>query len=220
MAYAVQAKEEKLISVLYDSAALTVMPGGAMVLAGARSIRQGDLMTRVVSGVGASRFIVCKYTQVASASAGVDVTVRDAHPFEVGDEITIGTDNVTITAINYETNILTISAATAVAANDNVSLRANIANGRNNVVGIALLPLRDEGAAYGDGADDVTPKLGDSMYGSIALTGRFKKDQVKNFYTTTGSPILDAYDAEDRIVQNDFAAGQGIIIISTPSKRL
>lgn len=66
-------------------------------------------------------WVPCKRTQVNMTGAtATDIVVDDARAFKVGDVITIGGDTgLTISAINYSTNTITI-ASTTVADNDAV----------------------------------------------------------------------------------------------------
>lgn len=84
-----------------------------------KELRAGWWMGRITSGAEAGKFRPCTRTQVNGTSgAATAVVVDNAAAFKVGDVITIGADvDITITAINYSTNTLTI-ASTTVADND------------------------------------------------------------------------------------------------------
>lgn len=121
------------------------MPGGAVIAVGerSRSIRPGEILARLsadVAGVGlANQYIARKSTELAAqAEAGAtSIIVDDAHPFAVGDTITIGAaaDEV-ISSVDYDTN--TIGLATTLSAQVLVNARVHVnASGQNAAVGIA-----------------------------------------------------------------------------------
>ena len=204
-------RQERLISVLYDRQGLTKIPAGGTVAAGSRAIRQGDLIAR---NTGTKKFLVCKFTEVAVALGNDDdVTVDDAHPFEVGDTIHIdGDSGGRIRAINYETNVITMTNNLTSSVNDTVEARFN---NQDDPIGVALLPMFDEQAHYGGGETDVTPKMMDELYGDIALTGRFKWDQLRN--------MRDGNKADTALAGryiDDFASGKGVYVITVPAANL
>ncbi|MBY0587106.1 hypothetical protein K2X85_08010 [bacterium] len=71
-------------------------------------IRAGWLLGRINAN---SRWVPCKRTRVSNANGtGTSFIVVNASPFRVGDVITVGNDaNLTISAINYSTNSITVS---------------------------------------------------------------------------------------------------------------
>lgn len=93
-----------------------------------RRMRAGIPLAKLSTGL----WVPVKRTRVNGTSGAVtEVVVDDARFFEVGDVITIGSDTtISITAINYATNTLTI-ASTTVADNDQVFCEvAGIASAR------------------------------------------------------------------------------------------
>ena len=88
---------------------------------------------------------------------------------------------------SYSTNVITCAAnlATAVSAGDNVHCATS---DQDNPVGIALLPVRDKDAHMYEAEEDVTSKLYNATYGSIALTGRFKANKLHNLHVASGTP--------------------------------
>lgn len=188
--YFIKSDNENIDAVLYDRQGLTLLPGGATIAAGSRGFRVGDMVSRNTT---TKRILVAKYSQVAAAAAVTTqaVQVDDAHAFEVGDVIHprnhgTSTDQAarTITAINYSTNVITVSEnwASALVVNDSIGNRSNQ---QHRPIGVALLPEMDKDAALlGFGAAAVAPKLGDVLYGTVAITGRFKYNKLRNFETT------------------------------------
>lgn len=180
------ATDEQILSVLFDKQGLTLYPGGLPVAANQRAIRQGD---PIAIDTSIDHAVVSKYSQIAAtvATAATTATLDDAHPFEVGDVVVFDdavalTETVTITAINYSTNVITFTPAIidagGFAIDEHVSV---ITNNVDEPIGIALLPLRDKDAAVlGLLVNDVTPKERTTFYGSIALTGRFRNAVLKN----------------------------------------
>lgn len=221
MTYLRVADNENIDAVLFDRQGLTILPGGATIAAGARAFRVGDFIAR---NTGTMKLNVAKYSQVAAAAATTVavVTVDDAHAFEVGDTITPrsgSSDEASrvITAINYDTNVITVSENwdTALAENDSVGVRHNQ---QHRAIGIAMLPSRDKDAAIlGGGANDVTDKRGDSGYGSVALTGRFKYDKLRNFNTLNSHSFHGDLDG---IYNNDLNSRKGIYIVVEVSSTL
>ena len=207
--YLLRATPEQLDAVLYDTQGLTLWPAGGTVAKGSRSIRAGDILARDTS---TKKFLVAKRSAVsAAASSSVSISVDDAHPFESGDLLSIGTDSVTVASVNYDSNILTLTAGITAADNDLVTLRGTT-NNREKAVGVALLPVRDKDAALLGGLDDVTPKLGDEQYGAIAITGRFKYGKLRNFDTSIGSSFHAELAGRNQV---DIGSDGGVYIIST-----
>lgn len=81
-------------------------------------IRAGTPMAQITA---TKLWVPCKRTRVNMTGAtATAITVDDARAFRTGDVITIGGDTgLTISAINYTTNVITI-ASTTVADNDEV----------------------------------------------------------------------------------------------------
>jgi hypothetical protein len=81
-------------------------------------LRAGQLMAKVTA---TGLWVPVKRTQVNGTSgANTEIILDDASAFQVGDVVTIGADTaITITAINYTTNTITIT-STTVADNDPV----------------------------------------------------------------------------------------------------
>ena len=206
--YFLKANEEQLKAVLYDTQNLTLFPGGATVAKNSRSIRQGDILARNTS---TKRILVAKksHLQVASGTNATAIQVDDAHAFAVGDVITVGTAaNLTITAISYENNTITVTVAGAQVINARVYV---VANAQGAGIGVALLPLRDKGAIY-EGVPALSSVVGDELYGACALTGRFKLDKLLNFDTGIATNSLHADLGGN--VNADLNKGDGLYIIN------
>ena len=78
-------------------------------------LRPGTIMAQLTSGL----WVPCKRTVVATGNTGTvtSVVVTDARAFKVGDVISIDSDtSITITAIDYTTNTLTIASTALVDA--------------------------------------------------------------------------------------------------------
>lgn len=225
-------KEQGIESVLYDNQGLTLIPGGVSIPAGARAIRAGDFVARVSAGSSspssyAKKYIVAKYTQAAATAgaAATSVVVNDAHAFEVGDLVDLGSDlNNVISSINYSTNTITFAAAigTAVSVNDEVFVSEDR---KRNAIGIALLPSVDKDAVrLGYGSAYVTPREGDVLQGAIALTGRFYVSKLKNLGIddlTATSPTHDFVEAfPGRRVISAGGSGENILVLPQPSSHL
>ncbi len=75
-----------------------------------RDFREGLIMAQVTSG---KKWVPCKRTTTTSTGAVTSLVVVDARAFKVGDVISVGADTgITITAIDYTTNTLTIASTT------------------------------------------------------------------------------------------------------------
>ena len=173
MSYIREEPIEQIPAVLLDRAGLTLVPGGAPVEKGSRAIRAGDIVAR---NTATMKWLVVKYTRLTTALAATatQFVVDDAHPFTVGEVISINGTNKTIDSIDYSTNTIAVvgQLGAAKAINDKVEVTANNVN---RGVGVALLPVRD-----GGGNPGVAPIVGDSA-ATIALTGRFRIESLLNF---------------------------------------
>jgi hypothetical protein len=106
-------------------------------------LRAGTFMGRITAS---GLWTPCKRTTVTPAGGGTNVTavpVVNARAFRTGDVITVGSSgNVTVSAVNYGTNTLTVSSAITfansaeVAANDGSQICRGILN--------EFVKLRDE----------------------------------------------------------------------------
>jgi len=168
----------------------TKLPGGVVLANGARarSVRVGDILAKLsadVTGVGlAGQYIVSKCSElaVAAADAASSITVDDAHPFAIGDTITIddGSNASTpavITAINYTTNVITVAVTGGtdpLPINSKVSVTASE---QDTAIGIAA--NRWEAT----GLEDVTGRT--SMY----IAGEFKKANLYNLTTSANTEL-------------------------------
>ena len=182
--------DEQLIAVLRNTAGLMKYPGGLPVAANVRAIRSGDVLAKNTNN---DHVQVCKFTELSATSAQTDTTldVDDAHPFEVGDVITLddgtNTETLTIASINYDTNVITTTAGVAQAAGYAADTDVFVAtNNQDNPIGIALVPHWDRDAnRTGNNVDLVTPKMSPTQYGDIAIMGVFKLTAIKNFRVGT-----------------------------------
>jgi hypothetical protein len=165
--------EEQLIQVLAAGEAVKV-PGGVMVKSGARPIRAGELIAvNSSTNLAAGR----KSTQLDGVheTTVTDVTVDDAHNFEVGDTIAVGgqTGKV-ITAINYETNVISIDAQLGAQVADNARVYVS-ANAQGTAVGVALTPVLDPYDAT------KANRNGAFVFGDLAIRGIFKSSALKDY---------------------------------------
>ena len=223
MAELLIASDEQLLAVLFDRQGLTKYPGGLPIPGGGRAVREGD---PIAIDTNDDTGLVSKYSQLAADAdqAVTVVTLDDAHPFEIGDscEFDDGAalqETVTITAINYETNVVTFTPAVIDAAGFDIDDHfAVITNNVDNAIGIALVPVRDRRAAELGipGADDLTPRGRTPMFGDIALTGRFRLARLRNLVDgTTPQNRNDVAFAGAAILA--VGATPGLYIVSTPA---
>lgn len=164
--------DEQIKAVLQTTEGSMKLPGGAVVKGGSRGIRSGDLLayTDITAGDGV-HLQVCKYTLVTAASGASDISVLDAHPFEVGDNISIGSDDEVIQSINYETNVITIVSTATVAADD-VVVPSSTTTEEDHAVAIAGVPLVHR-EAYRAGKVNLVTPVDDALYGDAYLMGVF-----------------------------------------------
>lgn len=178
--------DEQLLAVLFDNQGLELYPGGLRIPGGGRAVREGDCIAINTSN---DTGLVAKYSQLAADAdqAAVVATLDDAHPFAVGD---VGVfddgaalqETVTISAINYTTNVITFTPAIIAAAGFDIDDHFSvITNNVDEAIGVALTPLRDHRAAELGipGADDLTPRGRTHMKGDIAITGRFRLARLR-----------------------------------------
>ena len=182
--------DSQLLAILRNMTGLMKYPGGLPVAASSRAIRDGDIIAKNTNNDNA---VVCKFTELAAASAQTDTTIEvdDAHAFEVADIITLddgsNDENLTIGSINYDTNIITTTAGVALAAGYSTDDDCYVAtNNQDNPVGIALTPLEDRNAKRtGLNANLTTDLNKTSQYGDIAIMGVFKLTAIRNFRVGT-----------------------------------
>ena len=174
--------DERIPKVLQNMTGAMKLPGGGVVKAGSRAFRAGDLLAFKIDATGIE-LLVCKHTLVRAGRTNATIQVQDAHPFVVGDVISVGSDTAkTITAIDYEANEITVSgAAFAHAANENVVTSGTGNANRDKAVGIAGVPLmtRESRRPAAGNAGLVTPPV-DTVYGDMYLTGIFYASVLQN----------------------------------------
>lgn len=187
MAELVIAQDEQVLSVLYDRQGLTLYPGGVRIAPGSRAIRAGDLIAIDTSTDFA---IVAKQTRVRinEASGQSVIDIDDTHPWEVGDAIDFddgsGQESEVIASIDYTNSRITLVGTIGGSGFDANDIIRGTANNTSRVIGIALETLRAENVAR-DGfigkAGDLTPASRTTMYGQVAITGRFHHSRILNF---------------------------------------
>lgn len=209
------ASDEQLKAVLFDSQHLTLYPGGLVIPASTRAIRQGD---PIAINTSTDKGLVAKYSQFAGneAQGQTVLSLDDVHPFAVGDVVVLDDgaalqETVTITAVDYTNNTITVTPAVADAGGFSTDEHASVVtNDVDEPIGVGLLPLRDKDAAkLGFGANDITPAEGDSLYGSVAITGRFKRAILKNF---AGTGNRNAADLGGSVI-----GALDVLVITTPN---
>jgi hypothetical protein len=174
--------------IVANTAGLEDLPGGAVIAPGnTREVRVGELLARLsgaIVGLGeVGHYVPRKSTELAVAAAdGVTtITVDDAHPFVVGDVIVIDDDSnasdaETISAINYETNVITISALSGGTNPLPVNSRVYVTtNGLGTAVGIAAVrhtPNAEATAGF--------PAAQQNLYGRVKMfiKGTFYKNKL------------------------------------------
>ncbi len=219
------ALDEQLLAVLFDKSGLQLYPGGLRIVQAGRAVREGD---PIAIDSGLLQGNVAKYSQLAADAdqAALVVTLDDAHPFEVGDVATFDDgaalqEIVTISAINYTTNVVTFTPAIIDVAGFDIDDHFSVVTAnRDEAVGIALTPLRDKRAAeLGGLAEDVTPRERTTMYGDLAITGRFRLARLRNLVDgTTPQNFIDADFAGLAIP--DVGVTPGLYVITVQSANL
>lgn len=193
------------------------LPGGVIVGVGARTreVRIGEILARLtadVTDVGNSgHFIPRKSTEAAAsvATGQADVTVDDAHMFVVGDTILVddGVSAMTveiISAINYVTNVITVSTNFDGGTNPSpIGSRVSVtASGQNNSNGIA-----GERYTPNSALGSVTGRA--SMY----TAGLFKLPKLKGSGRTTAAGLDGAARAAFAApIANDVTAPEGLLV--------
>ncbi len=226
MAELIIATDEQLLAVLFDKQGLEMYPGGLRIGGDQRAVREGDpiaINTATFTG------LVSKYSQVAAtvAQAAVVATLDDVHPFEVGDSVVFDDaaalqETVTLTAINYVTNVITFTPAIIDAAgfaiDDHVGV---ITNNVDNAVGIALVPVRDRRAAElgFPGPSDLTPRGSTTMFGDFAIRGRFRLNRLRNIVDGT-TPVNRNDAAFAGVAIPDVGVTPGLYVVNVISANL
>jgi hypothetical protein len=201
--------DEQIRAILFDRQGLTKYPGGLPVAAGARAIRDGDILAKETTG---NTVIVCKRTELAAAEPQTEtlILVDDAHPFEVADVVQIGDEATTlnVVSLNYDTNVITMGALTHATGQDVDAIFHVAALAQDDALGIALTGVyKRDAAASGLNVDLVTP-ASTVFYGDIAITGRFRLDQLRNF---RAGNVMDTSLGGLELADNNT------YVISTPS---
>lgn len=165
--------EERVSEVLMTSAGLVKVPGGLLLKSGSRPVRAGELMAEdSTTKLGMPR----KSTQLSGEHlTGVtDITVDDAHNFEVGETIDVGAQTgKVITAINYTTNVITMDATLGGTVADNARVH-NPLTAMNTAVGIALSAMIDRYNTALANRHGVVP------FGDLAIRGVFKETAIQD----------------------------------------
>ncbi len=107
------------------------LPGGVLLKSGFGVVAKGRVLGKITAS---GKFAPYASTTVASNAAlgATNVVLTDASAFIVGDNVIIGTEAAkAITAINYATNTITVSALVG-AQNAGVAVKTN--DGRENAV--------------------------------------------------------------------------------------
>ncbi len=189
------------------------LPGGVIIGGGVRvrETRVGEILARLTADVvdvgDLGQFIPRKSTENSAtvATGQADVTVDDAHPFAVGDVILVddgadAMDAATISAINYVTNVITVSANFANGTNPQpVNSRVSvIASGQQNANGIA--------------AERYTPNVtltGITGRTSMYIGGLFKLAQLKGSADGLDTHARSAFAAA---TAEDITAPEGSVV--------
>ncbi|MCY2966292.1 MAG: hypothetical protein NT069_22110 [Planctomycetota bacterium] len=130
-------------------------------------IRAGTIMARITAS---NLWVPCKRTQVNMTGATTtSVVVDDARAFKVGEVVTIGANtSITISAINYATNTLTVSSITVV---DNTAVFCTSLAGSDIARGVLneFVMLKEE-----DGV------ARNQQFGNLILFGMVNAGQILN----------------------------------------
>lgn len=199
--------------ILAATAGAEKLPGGVIIGGGVRTreVRIGEILARLtadVVGVGdEGHYIPRKSTELAAtcATGQAVCVVDDAHMFAVGDTILVddGASAMTaeiISAINYDTNTITVSTNFDAGTNPQPldSRVSVIASGQNNANGIA--------------AERYTPNVtltGVTGRTSLYIGGLFKMGKLKGSDIGLDGTARAAFDAP---VGNDVNAPEGTLV--------
>lgn len=128
-----------------------------------RQIRPGTPMGRITSS---GLWRPCPRTTTTTTGTVTAAVLTDARAFKVGDVVSIGADTgITITAINYATNTITI-ASTAIAAGEAVV----VADGSQTCRGI----LNE----FVDLWDETSQDYVDKTFSELIIRGYIDEDQI------------------------------------------
>ena len=188
--------EPKLRTALAYKQGSQKYPGGVLVKAGSRAIRVGDVLSKDTSTSGVDQLVVVKYTKLREAitDSATALKVDDAHAFEVGDEVKVGTLTAqTCSEIDYETNTITLDTAPGTATNADVAVVVET-NDADHPVAIANSPLVDKDAYVDDDMSGlVTPRDRDVFYGSAYIRGVFWSEIIFNGNFENGNSVDTAF---------------------------
>lgn len=173
---------EQITKVLASTHNLVKIFHGVLVKEDARPIRAGE---QIAISTDTKKAFGRKSTQLAAATTTSDTTIEvdDAHNFEVGDSIDIGAQvDKEITAINYDTNVITIG--TTVGGAESIDARVHVSeNEENKAKAIALTPVKDrENSALAN-------RHGEFVYGDLAERGVFVKTAIKDFNSESDTDL-------------------------------
>jgi hypothetical protein len=148
------------------------LPGGVLLKSGFGIVAKGRVLGKITASSKFAPYASTTLTVQAAAGATA-ITVADASAFIAGDTIIIGSEAAkTIQSINYATNVITLTAATAAIQAIGVSVQTN--DGRQTAVCILDndqdTTLSDAGAsAFIAGIFDSTKILGLDVAARTAL---------------------------------------------------
>src|SRR5437879_1671149 len=174
--------------ILKSQELLTKPAGGAVVTANTGKISPGSFVRRLTSGGTFYYWLPTKVAKVDTLLGAVTATtfyVRNP-VFLVGDTITVGPDNGTIAAINYDTGLITTVAALVGGAPANGARVFSQTAADLTIDAISL---------------DFLPNIPDSAQAvEVAISGIFKKDYFDMLYHATdiatwGAIAVPAFNA-------------------------
>lgn len=226
-----RSENERVETALAFKSGAMMFPGGVYIPAGSRAIRVGDVLTMDKSELDSTMMKPMKRAVLSSALADTDTSavLDDAHPFEVGDEIKVGTANAqTCVAINYDTNTVTVDTTWGYLGSVGSEVFCDT-DDQDVAVAIANLPVVDKNAYRANArANLITPMESGVFFADAYVTGTFYATKLNGgrMFTVgsnTGSVNLIAGYADvfgSGGLDGFYIRANGLVVVGSPSGNL
>jgi hypothetical protein len=157
--------------ILASLESLVKAPGGAVIKAGSPYIQPGTFLRRITSGQDIYYFLPSGVGVVDTSLGAATVTSFYSQnvPWSVGQNITVGAAAATVAAINYDTHLVTLTAAITLPTN---GMRAFGTTASDNTIDCVALDY----APYVANSDQAI---------EVATGGIFKKNLMDRLYSAT-----------------------------------
>lgn len=225
-----RSENERVETALAFMSGAMMFPGGVRVVRNSRGIRVGDLLSIDKTNLTGSMVKVAKVARLTTGVSATDTSARvdDAHPFEVGDEVAVGSASAqTCTGVNYDTNTITVDTAWGSSQSSGASVSCST-DEQDVVVAVANLPVVDANAyRTSDKANLVTPMTSDAFYADAYVAGTFYALKLNggNLFSTNSDGAVNLHAAYNDVfgangLNGFFVRANGLVMVGSPSGNL